>query len=162
MNWYFEQQGVSHGPLPEDELVLMLRRREITRDTMIWHPGLESWQEIATLKPQWLVTPSVEAAPRRSAVSKVVGEKVAEKLVQAGKPASQNNDVKPGQTGVSASQKISVGEKSGQAGKPVSQKAIAPILKPYVKGEEEKAPPAQGAEKPGLFKMLFGFGKKKA
>jgi hypothetical protein len=144
MNWYFEQQGVSHGPLPENELVLMLRRREITHETMIWHPGMERWQEIVTLKPEWLVTPSVGAAVAPVKAVEMVGV-LAEKKIE-----------KSGQRGVPASRTESTHENSGQAGKPVSQKA-EPILKPFSQAEPVKEEP-----KPGLFKKLFGLGKKKA
>lgn len=61
MNWYFEREGVSAGPVEESDLILMIRRREVPRDSMIWHPGLDEWQPIAELKPEWLVVPGINS-----------------------------------------------------------------------------------------------------
>lgn len=65
MNWYIEKDGVSQGPLPEQVLALRVQSGEVPAETLIWHVGLEEWQPIQQLRPQWLERPKPEpvAAP---------------------------------------------------------------------------------------------------
>ena len=61
MNWYYEKQGVSQGPLTEDAMIDLLRRKQIAAETLVWNPGLEQWAGVGQVKPEWLK--AVQATP---------------------------------------------------------------------------------------------------
>ncbi|MDB6137390.1 MAG: hypothetical protein JWO94_462 [Verrucomicrobiaceae bacterium] len=61
MNWYYEKEGVSQGPCPETEIVALARRHQVVATTLIWHPGLDEWDSVEKLKPEWLEQPEVTA-----------------------------------------------------------------------------------------------------
>ncbi|MDB6073226.1 MAG: hypothetical protein JWO89_866 [Verrucomicrobiaceae bacterium] len=54
MNWYYEKEGVSHGPCPEAEIITLVRRKQVVASTLVWNPGLEEWDAVEKLKPEWL------------------------------------------------------------------------------------------------------------
>ncbi len=54
MNWYYETEGVSHGPCPEAEIIVLVRRKQVKASTLIWNPGLDEWDTVQKLKPEWL------------------------------------------------------------------------------------------------------------
>jgi hypothetical protein len=62
MNWYFEKQGVSQGPLSEDAMIDLLQRQQMAAETRVWHPGLEEWSILGQLKPEWLKAVAAPAA----------------------------------------------------------------------------------------------------
>ena len=61
MNWYYEKEGVSHGPCPEAEIIALVQRKQVMATTLVWHPGLEAWDTVQVVKPEWLE--KMEAAP---------------------------------------------------------------------------------------------------
>jgi hypothetical protein len=65
MNWYFEKDGVSQGPLSEENLAAKVRNQDVPVGGLIWHTGLEEWKSVAELRPAWLQT--VPAAPAPAA-----------------------------------------------------------------------------------------------
>lgn len=66
MKWYYEKEGISQGPLPEDEIIALVLKKEVVASTLIWHSGLEDWGMVNDLKPEWL---KQTAAPPAAAPS---------------------------------------------------------------------------------------------
>jgi hypothetical protein len=62
MNWYFENRGISEGPVTETVLAMRVQKGEIVADTLIWNPSLEAWQTVQALRPDWLIPVIVAAA----------------------------------------------------------------------------------------------------
>jgi hypothetical protein len=66
MNWYFEHDGVSQGPLLEHDLAGRVQRGEIAGTTLIWHEGMNEWRPVAEVSPDWgkpkPVAPAVKPA----------------------------------------------------------------------------------------------------
>jgi hypothetical protein len=52
MNWYYDIEGRSNGPVTESSLKRMAREGEISVGTLLWHPGLEEWGTLAKLQPE--------------------------------------------------------------------------------------------------------------
>lgn len=67
MNWYYEKDGVSQGPLPEPEMLALVRKQQVHAHSLVWHPGLEEWDSVQKLKPDWLTEPKVEAVKQPQA-----------------------------------------------------------------------------------------------
>lgn len=63
MKWYYEKEGVSQGPCPEDEIIALVQKKQVRAATLIWHSGLEDWDTISALKPEWLTQTPAPAAP---------------------------------------------------------------------------------------------------
>jgi hypothetical protein len=114
MNWYYEDNGVAQGPLPEGELESKVRAKALTAEALIWHVGAAQWQAVRDFRPKWLEEPKPKAAPAVAA---------------AVEPA------------------------------PERKAAAAKIPKPLTVAAAEP-PAAAPVEKQGLFKRLFGMGKK--
>ena len=157
MNWYFEREGVSSGPVDEGDLILMIRRREVPRDSMIWHPGLDEWLPIAELKPEWLVVPAIGSG---GVASK---ESSPEPKARPRPPAVLDRSPVPPETEEPVESKPSAAPRPSQ---------VRTILPPAAKAtpQADPAPPAQAApptaeeprpsvEKKGFLKKLFGRGK---
>lgn len=62
MNWYFENSGVSEGPFTETALAMRVQKGDIVAETLIWNPSLDEWQNVQSLRPDWL-KPVIIAAP---------------------------------------------------------------------------------------------------
>ena len=154
MNWYFETEGVSHGPVEESALVLMIRRRELPRDSMIWHPGLEEWQSFADLKPEWLIVPGIGgvAEPEPPRETRV-------------RPAPIET---PSPTPASPRATLDTGDSEAPPPPPKSRPSqVRTVLPPAPKPKPQPLPepaaepePPPAPEKKGFFKKLFGGGKK--
>lgn len=56
MNWYYEKEGVSQGPVAEADLAERVWKRELKADSLIWNPEQESWAPVAEIRPAWLET----------------------------------------------------------------------------------------------------------
>jgi len=76
MNWYYEKEGVSHGPCPEAEIMTLVQRKQVLATTLVWHPGLDGWDMVQVVKPEWLeraeAAPVLEA-PARQTVPRTEG-----------------------------------------------------------------------------------------
>lgn len=60
--WYYEKDGVQHGPIPESELKALIERGEISRTNLAWRPGEKDWTETGTfehLMPAFRTPPPV-------------------------------------------------------------------------------------------------------
>lgn len=42
--WYLAEDGKSHGPYSEKEIIKMLNNNEITKDTFVWCAGMSVWK----------------------------------------------------------------------------------------------------------------------
>lgn len=148
MNWYFEVQGVSKGPFPEDELVQMTQRGDVPADSMIWRPGLDEWGSIRELKPSWLsdaASPRAAARPPKTQTAPEKKTKHAAPPKAAAPPAAEDLPV------IEAAVPT---EPANPAHAPVQSK-----LKPQAPTPEEV--PAPAPAKGGLLKRMFGLGGKK-
>jgi uncharacterized RDD family membrane protein YckC len=47
--WWFAEQGASHGPLTQSELVEQFRERKLALATLVWQPGMSEWQPISAV-----------------------------------------------------------------------------------------------------------------
>lgn len=53
MNWYFNNDGCADGPHDESAMRGFIQEGRIHAETLIWHAGLELWQEAGILKALW-------------------------------------------------------------------------------------------------------------
>ncbi len=88
MRWYYEKEGVSQGPCPEEEIIALVQKKQVQASTLIWHSGLEDWGMVRELKPEWLEQPAVPAAaatppPARQTVPRTEGPLPAAEAAQA-------------------------------------------------------------------------------
>lgn len=149
MNWYFEVQGVSKGPFPEEEFAQMARRGDVPADSLIWRPGLKEWGSIRAINPAWIAEPPVPKAPaapptKEPAVLKKAKTTVAPKTAA---PSPANEDLPVIEAAVPT-------ESATPASAPVLSK-----LKPQAPTPADA--PAQTPAKGGLLKRMFGLGGKK-
>jgi len=65
MNWYFEKEGISQGPVPEHDLAGRVQRGEVLGDTLVWHDGMMEWLQVGQVSPDWIKpkAPSPAAKP---------------------------------------------------------------------------------------------------
>lgn len=147
MNWYFEKEGVSQGPIPDAEMEARLRNRDLLPTDLVWHVGRESWDTLALVRPEWVKglaqpqpspDPVPEPAPEVEAPAEIKPRR--ETPVRAATPAPSR--LKP-QAPSSSCEPGGKGKK-----KPAAETA------PAAASQEDEA-------KPGLLKRLFGGGKKK-
>jgi len=71
MEWYYAEGPLKVGPISEEELESRLARGVITRTTLVWHEGMESWKPLRDARPDATRatardrTVAVEKAPAR-------------------------------------------------------------------------------------------------
>lgn len=53
MNWYYNNDGCADGPHDESAMRDFIQAGRIHAGTLIWHAGLELWQEAGMLKAMW-------------------------------------------------------------------------------------------------------------
>lgn len=67
MNWYYNNAGAAEGPMDDQGMSEMVRANKLFSDSLVWHPGLEAWQTVAVLAPEWwaasLPTPAGRPVP---------------------------------------------------------------------------------------------------
>lgn len=51
--WYIAQDGKSHGPYKENEIISKLNNNEISKDTFVWCVGMHAWKK-AEETPEFL------------------------------------------------------------------------------------------------------------
>jgi hypothetical protein len=131
MNWYYEREGMSMGPVTETELSALMLAGDVTTQTLVWRPDLEDWAELGQLKPDWSL-PQEVVLP--------VPEPAAEPLPP---PATEEPEIK-------------VRPIQGSAPSPSRLKPKAPASE-----SPPPPPPAdkKAVKKPGLLKRLFGGGE---
>lgn len=151
MNWYYEEQGISRGPVSEIELREKIDSQALGADALIWNPSLKEWGRIRELMPAWLSEP----APKRAV------ESVAPKTEVAEKPPAQESP-RPAKT-AAKSEAVSappVVEEDWVSSPDRPLPAAAPVPS-KLKPKAPVAAEAEPAQKSGLFKSLFGMGGKK-
>ncbi|MFZ4592716.1 MAG: DUF4339 domain-containing protein [Verrucomicrobiaceae bacterium] len=70
MNWYFEKEGISQGPVLEHDLAGRLQRGEIAGDTLVWHEAMTEWSPVGEVAPDWL-KPKTALAPVATPLAKI-------------------------------------------------------------------------------------------
>jgi hypothetical protein len=63
MNWYYEDNGIAQGPVPESELESRVRGQKLSAEALIWAAGSAEWRSVKDLRPVWLEVPKVTAQP---------------------------------------------------------------------------------------------------
>lgn len=53
MTWYFNNEGAAEGPLDEPTILDLVQSQKLSAKTLVWHNGLELWQEAGTVSPGW-------------------------------------------------------------------------------------------------------------
>lgn len=93
MNWYFEIDGVSQGPVSESVLALKVQTGDLPSQTLIWTPSMAEWEPAGVVKPDWL-KPILSPMPVAS-VPKVVAARNPTKPLAPSK-TEQPVEEKPG------------------------------------------------------------------
>lgn len=57
MTWYFNNGGAADGPHSESAMLTFIQEGCVNIHSLIWHPGLELWQEAGVLQASWWQTP---------------------------------------------------------------------------------------------------------
>ncbi len=57
MTWYFNNDGTADGPHDEFAMLALIQAGRVSKGTLIWHSGLDLWQEAGTLKVVWWQQP---------------------------------------------------------------------------------------------------------
>lgn len=70
MNWYINNAGAAEGPHDEAAMADMVRAKQLTSDSLVWHAGLEAWQTVAQLSPSWSGGKVVPVVEKKGAVEK--------------------------------------------------------------------------------------------
>jgi hypothetical protein len=155
MNWYFEEQGVSRGPLTEERMIAKVKAGELSGDVLIWQPEMKEWREITAVKPEWLPnSDSLVVKKEPSSISGIENQPAAIEPKSAAKrnaaPVAAEEVIPPAPLSEASP------ESNKQTPSPKGEAAQSK-LKP-------KAPvEALAADEPksGLFKRVFGLGGKK-
>ncbi|MEN3943541.1 DUF4339 domain-containing protein [Prosthecobacter sp. SYSU 5D2] len=53
MTWYFNNNGAADGPYDDEAMASLVAQKRIQAQTLIWHPGVDLWQEISSFSPSW-------------------------------------------------------------------------------------------------------------
>ena len=53
MNWYIDNAGAAEGPHDDAAMTRLAREKHLDSESLVWHAGLESWQSVAALSPEW-------------------------------------------------------------------------------------------------------------
>jgi GYF domain 2 len=130
MNWYFEKDGVSQGPHSEEELEALVRSGTVAAHHLIWQVGMENWDSVQLLRPQWLQS----ASP--------TGARVIEAEPEPG-PLSE-----PAETPAAKPKR----ERAVSTAKPATSRLRATPAKP----EADTSAAAEPPPKTGILKRLFG------
>jgi len=149
MNWYFEEQGISRGPVEEQVLREKIDSQVLGADALIWNPSLKEWGRIGDLMPKWLTEPAPSAQPQATK-SEAAPEQPAQNVPKTAKPAAKS----------SAASTPPVIEEDWVSSPDRPLPAAAPVPS-KLKPKAPVAAEAEPAQKSGLFKSLFGMGGKK-
>ena len=70
MTWYINNEGVADGPYAETTILSFIQEGRVNHHTLVWHAGLEFWQEAGTLQASWWQTlkPNLDIPPKPAAV----------------------------------------------------------------------------------------------
>jgi len=62
MTWFYNNLGEAHGPHDDTTMMSLVAAGNIDTRTLIWHNGLNVWQEAGTLSPAWWQAPEIKPA----------------------------------------------------------------------------------------------------
>lgn len=65
MTWYFNNNGTADGPHDESTMLTLIQAGRVSTSTLIWHAGLDLWQEAGTLKGIWWQKSQPLSAPSK-------------------------------------------------------------------------------------------------
>lgn len=68
MNWYYNNAGAAEGPMDDQAMTELVRAKKLASDSLVWHAGLEAWQTVAVLAPEWWAASLPTPAGRPAAV----------------------------------------------------------------------------------------------
>ncbi len=142
MNWYFAENGTSHGPHGEAEMARLFSRREIPADALVWHPGMSEWQGLDELNPEWAAA-AADVLPLSGSIQQPAPQPAAAK--------DRDAESQPG-----------AGQREAAAAVVASRSSEPPMpsrLRPLAPSPEAAG---QGGKKPGLLRRLFGKGGSKS
>jgi hypothetical protein len=63
--WYVGIDGVSHGPMPFANLVQAASQGRISRETLVWAPGMQDWKEANEIKGLFHLPPPLPILARQ-------------------------------------------------------------------------------------------------
>lgn len=136
MNWYYEQSGVSIGPVDESALSGLVDSGALQGDSLVWHPGLDDWTTAILLQPALFV-------PRAPQVADVAPTPSQEPAEEDQEPEIK---VRPVRGGAPSPSRVVRHAPSGEA--------PPPPLPAKKAGSKDLS-----VKKPGLLKRLFGGGE---
>lgn len=50
IEWHYSTDGQRFGPVPDDQIIQLIKQGEITEQSMVWHRSLPDWQPVLTSK----------------------------------------------------------------------------------------------------------------
>jgi GYF domain 2 len=53
MTWFYNNEGAADGPHDESSMMSYVSAGKVSALTLVWHNGLDLWQEAGTLNPLW-------------------------------------------------------------------------------------------------------------
>lgn len=150
MNWYFEEQGISRGPVEEQVLREKIDSQVLGADALIWNPSLKEWGRIGDLMPKWLTEPATSVQPKVTKTESAP-EQPAQNVPKTAKPAAKSSAAST--PPVIEEDLVSSPDRPVTAPAPPSQTKLKPMA--------PVAAEAEPAQKSGLLKRVFGLGGKK-
>lgn len=78
MDWHFEQNGKSKGPVSDSQLEELVRAGTVTDATLVWHAGLDAWRPYGSVR-------SRSAPPALAAAPSVTGPGTRQSCVECGR-----------------------------------------------------------------------------
>jgi hypothetical protein len=88
MNWYFEKDGISQGPLSEAELEALVRHGTVAAAHLIWQVGTENWDSVQVLRPQWVPSTINVVPPTREPEQGKAAKPKRERAASTAKPTT--------------------------------------------------------------------------
>jgi hypothetical protein len=52
--WYHALNGKALGPVPESEMKALVKAGRIVANDLVWKPGMEIWEAVEKVSPDWL------------------------------------------------------------------------------------------------------------
>lgn len=50
LQWYYSKDGHQFGPLPEDQIIELLKQKKITEQSLVWNASMTEWETVLTSK----------------------------------------------------------------------------------------------------------------
>ena len=98
MNWYFEKDGVSQGPHSAEELEALVRHGTVAAAHLIWQVGMENWDSVQVLRPQWVPSTINVVPPTPEPEQGKAGKPKRERAVSTAKPTTSRLKSSPAKT----------------------------------------------------------------